>query len=188
LIQKAYRMWLQERSEAKITNLPVGFLQENSEYIAKLRSGYGLLERSSLRYKLVTKELELLEYILRDLMAIRFKKISMRPYGRVDDLYQFTDDWVVIQKLFDAIGMQEQILQRVIHGEPIVNREPSKRTFTSVRVLKETPAFVGVDGEERGPYKVEDIVSMPTPNAHMLARQGYAEIITTTWEFQDKSG
>ena len=188
MIQRAYRMWLQERSEAKITNLPVGFLQENSEYIAQLRSGYGLLERSSLRYKLVTKELELLEYILRDLMAIRFRKINMSPYGRVDDLYQFTDDWVVIQKLLDAIGIQEQILQRMVHGEPIVNAEPSKRTFTAVRVLKETPAFVGVDGEERGPYKVEDIVSMPTPNARMLIRQGYAEVITTPWEFQDKTG
>lgn len=188
MIHKSYRMWLLERSETKITNLPVGFLQENSKYMAQLRSGYGLLEKSSLRYRLVTKELALLEYMLRDLMAIRFRKIGMRPYGRVDDLYQFTDDWVVIQKLFDAIGIQEQILQRVVHGEPIVNREPSKRTFTAVRVLKETPAFVGVDGDERGPYMVEDIVSMPTPNARMLVRQGYAEVITTPWEFQDKTG
>jgi len=179
LIQKTYRMWLQERSEAKIANLPEGFLQENSKYIAQLRSGYGLLERSSLRYRLVTKELDLLEYILGDLMAIRFRKISMRPYGRVEDLYRFTDDWFVIQKLFEAIDIHEQILQRVVHGELTVNRELNERTFTAVRMLRETPAFVGVDGEERGPYKVEDIVSMPTPNARMLARQGYAEVITT---------
>jgi len=188
MIQKSYRLWLQERSETNITNLPVGFLQENSKYMAQLRSGYGLLERSSLRYKLVTKELELLEYMLRDLMAIRFRKIGMVPHGRVEDLYPATDDWVMIQKLFDAIGIQEQILQRVVHGEPIVNREPSKRAFTAVRVLKETPAFVGVDGEERGPYKVEDIVSMPTPNARMLMGQGYAEAVTTSWEFQDERG
>lgn len=188
MIPKAYRTWLLERSESKITNLPAGFLQENSEYVAQLRSGYGLLERGSIRYRLVTRELELLAYILRDLMAIRFRKIGMRPYGRVDDLYQFTDDWVIIQKLLDAIGIQEQILQRVINGEPIVNREPVKRSLTAVRILKETPAFVGVDGEERGPYKVEDVVSMPTPNARMLARQGYAEMITTPWEFQEQTG
>jgi len=188
MIQRSYRLWLQERSETKITNLPVGFLQESSKYMAQLRSGYGLLERSSLRYRLVTKELEIMEYMLRDLMAIRFRKVCMRPHEGVEDLYQFTDDWAVIEKLFDAIGIQEQILQRVVHGEPIVNREPSKRPFTAVRVLKEIPAFVGVDGDERGPYKVEDIVSMPTPNARMLVRQGYAEAITTPWEFRDKTG
>jgi len=188
MIQKSYRTWLQERSETKITNLPVGFLQESSKYMAQLRSGYGLLEKSSLRYRLVTKELELMEYMLRDLMGIRFRKVGMRPHGRVEDIYPFTDDRIVMEKLFDAIGIQEQIMQRVVHGEPIVNMEPSKRALTAVRILKETPAFVGVDGDERGPYKVEDIVSMPTPNARMLVRQGYAEVITTPWEFRGKMG
>lgn len=177
MIEKTYRAWLQERAEVSITNLPEGFLQETATYFAQLRSGYNLLERSSLRYRLITKELELLTYMLQDLMAIRFRKIGMKPHGRIEDLLQYADDWTVLQKHFEAIDAQEQMLQRIIHGELETDSAPGRRTLTTVRILKETPAFVGIDGEERGPYMVEDVVSMPTPNARMLTRQGYAEFI-----------
>ena len=176
-MDKTYRAWLQERSEAKITNLPEGFLLENSRYFAQLRSGYYLLERSSPRYRLITKELELLTYMLKDLMAIRFRKICMQPNGRIEDPLQNTDDWIVLQKLFEAIDAQERILQQVVHGELENKGELGIQTLSIVRMLKETPAFIGVDGEERGPYMVEDVVSMPTANARMLSRQGYAEVI-----------
>jgi DNA replication initiation complex subunit (GINS family) len=177
LIGKTYRTWLQERAEATLTSLPEGFLQENAKHFAQLRSGYNLLERSSLRYRLITREMELLTYMLRDLMAIRFRKIGMRPQGRVEELQQYADDWSVMQRLFEAIDAQERTLQHVVHGELEAIGEPGGKRLMTVRILKETPAFVGIDGEERGPYLAEDVVSLPASNARMLTRQGYAVFI-----------
>lgn len=184
-----YGMWLQERSEKDIIRIPEGFLQGITDHIARLRAGYNLLEKSSLRYRLITRELELLEYMLQDLMAIRRRKIlGVKPHQRIEEDFQSTDDWDVVQKLLEAIDLQEQTLRRIVHGEMRAKRPPIGKAFTVVRVLKGTPTFVGVDGDERGPYAVEDVVSLPTPNARMLVRQGYAEAIVVSGRSEDSVG
>ena len=189
MTENTYRMWLQERSETDIIGLPEGFLQGIADHIARLRAGYNLLEKSSMRYRLITRELELLEYMLQDLMAIRRRKIlGVKPHQRVEAGFQSTDDWDVVQKLLEAIDLQEQTLRRVVHGEMRAKRPSSGKAFTVVRVLKEMPAFVGVDGDERGPYTAEDVVSLPTPNARMLVRQGYAEAIAVSGRSEDNAG
>jgi DNA replication initiation complex subunit (GINS family) len=179
MIRRTYRVWLKERSEKDITDLPEGFLEESSSYIAQLRSGYNLLEKSSLRYRLITKELELLCYMLRDLFAIRQRKIlNMKPDQREEGVLRFADGGDALQKLLEAIEAQDSILEQIVHGKFEVDREKSEKPATAVvRILKDTPAFVSVDGIEIGPYRVGDIVSMPAPNARILIRQNYAKAI-----------
>ncbi|MGQ9514272.1 MAG: DNA replication complex subunit Gins51 [Thermoproteota archaeon] len=179
MIKRVYKVWIDERLEDSITNLPEGFFEESSNHIAQLRMGYNLLEKSSIKYRLVTKELELLNFILRDLVRIRQRKIlNISPDDREEKILHLSEGEKPIQKLIEAIEEQNSLLDRVIHGELKAEMAKSKKPETMiVRILKEIPAFVAVDGVEIGPYKVGDVVSMPTPNAHILIRQKYAKAI-----------
>ncbi|MEE8168185.1 MAG: hypothetical protein V3T58_04875 [Candidatus Hydrothermarchaeales archaeon] len=48
---------------------------------------------------------------------------------------------------------------------------------TTVRILKDLPSIVGVDGHVYGSFKQEDVVTIPEPNARVLINQGVAEQI-----------
>ena len=43
-----------------------------------------------------------------------------------------------------------------------------------VRFLKDVPSIVGVDLKTYGPFKSEDVASLPIENARVLIRQGLA--------------
>jgi len=178
MMKKIYKVWLDERVESGITSLPEKFFEEISNYIAQLRKGYNLLEKSSIRYKLVTKELELLNYMMRDLMKIRQKKILLNtsPDNREENILRLSEGEKPLQKLMEAIEEQNSLLDSIAYGELKLNMTKKPENMI-VRILKETPAFVAADGVEMGPYRVGDVVSMPTPNAHILIRQKFAKAI-----------
>jgi len=46
-----------------------------------------------------------------------------------------------------------------------------------VRFLEDIPEIVGVDLRIYGPFKKEDVASLPAPNAQALERQGAAKAI-----------
>jgi len=50
-------------------------------------------------------------------------------------------------------------------------REPKKRVL---RFLKEIPAIIGADMKTYGPFKPEDVASLPLENARILTKQGIA--------------
>jgi DNA replication factor GINS len=48
-----------------------------------------------------------------------------------------------------------------------------------LRFLKEIPAIVGADMKTYGPFKPEDIASLPVENAKVLIKQGVAVEVET---------
>jgi DNA replication initiation complex subunit (GINS family) len=48
-----------------------------------------------------------------------------------------------------------------------------------VRFLSEIPAVIGADMKTYGPFKPEDIGSMPLENARVLIKQSMAEKVET---------
>ncbi|NOZ58550.1 MAG: DNA replication complex GINS family protein [Euryarchaeota archaeon] len=49
--------------------------------------------------------------------------------------------------------------------------------FVTVRILRDLPSLVGVDGRVYGEFKAEDVVTLPEPNARILIERGDAEAI-----------
>lgn len=48
------------------------------------------------------------------------------------------------------------------------------QTKVTLRFLKDAPAFIGIDMKSYGPFKAEDVVSIPKLNANSLVREGLA--------------
>lgn len=54
---------------------------------------------------------------------------------------------------------------------------PDKSKKMTIRMLKDVPSIVGIDGRVYGAFKKEDIVTLPETNADALIKQGTAEKI-----------
>jgi DNA replication initiation complex subunit (GINS family) len=53
---------------------------------------------------------------------------------------------------------------------------------TTIRLLKDLPSIIGIDGEIYGSFKREDVVTLPEPNARVLINQGAAEYVNVPEE------
>jgi DNA replication factor GINS len=66
-------------------------------------------------------------------------------------------------------------LKGVLSGNTSVKVEakekPKKRVL---RFLREVPAIIGADMKSYGPFKPEDVASVPAENAKILIKQGLA--------------
>ncbi|MGC8999287.1 MAG: hypothetical protein ACP5JW_07900, partial [Candidatus Bathyarchaeia archaeon] len=64
------------------------------------------------------------------------------------------------------------------HKLTITRERASKKIL--LRFLKDVPAIVGQDMKIYGPFKAEDVASVPVENAKILIRQGLAEEINVS--------
>ena len=69
-----------------------------------------------------------------------------------------------------------------ISQEDIIKPETSDKDFkyTLIRILEKTPAIVGIDLINYGPFKKEDIAHLPSKNAKILIYEKFAEEIDIT--------
>ncbi|MBS7621824.1 hypothetical protein KEJ32_06920, partial [Candidatus Bathyarchaeota archaeon] len=58
-----------------------------------------------------------------------------------------------------------------------LQRELKQERKIVLRFLKDTPTIVGLDLKTYGPFKAEDVASLPVENAEMLVKRGLAQRI-----------
>lgn len=63
-------------------------------------------------------------------------------------------------------------------AEAMTQIPPPKKT--TIRMLKDLPSIVGIDGKVYGSFKKEDVITLPEGNAKVLINQGAAEYVDLT--------
>jgi len=136
-------------------------------------------------------ELENLRNIIIELYEAREKKIVSNAlyYVRTGEKIELEnlskEEEVFLKKIVEIIkSHREYILDKTLKGKIEDEKESKEEKRTeiptiTVRILKDLPPIVGIDGKIYGEFKVEDIVTLPKPNAEVLIRQGVAQRINT---------
>jgi DNA replication initiation complex subunit (GINS family) len=84
-------------------------------------------------------------------------------------------------EIASSIESYQNFLKGVLSGNSSAvkveaKEKPKKRVL---RFLREVPSIIGADMKPYGPFKPEDIASVPVENAKMLVKQGLAVEIET---------
>lgn len=136
-------------------------------------------------------ELENLRNIIIELYEAREKKIVSNAlyYVRTGEKIELEnlskEEEVFLKKIVEIIkSHRENILDKTLKGKIEDEKESKEEKKTeiptiTVRILKDLPPIVGIDGKIYGEFKVEDIVTLPKPNAEVLIKQGVAQRINT---------
>ena len=118
-------------------------------------------------------------------LTIREKEIVARLFGELRDtrrakIYQAAQDHSVINPtdlteeenlLVESI---KHLTERTFSGSSKLEAEES---LVVVRFLQDIPEIVGTDLRIYGPFKKEDVGSVPSTNAKALVGQGAAKVI-----------
>ena len=85
------------------------------------------------------------------------------------------------EKIYAGVSSFEDAFQNFAkdilrgHLPSVISEEKNKRA--ALRFLKDIPPIIGSDMKAYGPFKAEDVASLPIENAKILVKQGLAEKI-----------
>lgn len=173
MYNKLYNLWKNEEKE-EIQPLSQDVYSEIKAYLQNLRSEFESLDKNSLKAKLKLQEINRAKQLAKDLIFKRFQKFAVILYDKKIDESLLTKEEKTIYDSLKQIAKQvEKLTENMIEGKTgNINKLHDK---TVIRFLQEAPAIVGSDMKIYGPFKPEDIASIPIKNVENLIKWGVAK-------------
>jgi DNA replication initiation complex subunit (GINS family) len=171
--------WRKERHTSDIQPLPDSFLANMTNYVSELREGARMLDKGSLRGKIVEKEKENAERMLGELTQLRLRKLIVAELDGApisgSDLTR--EEKALHSELRSLLSGHDERVKSILRGRvPKVEAKPQPEPgLIVVRFLQAVPAIMGIDMKTYGPFEPEDVASIPAENAENLIRRGIAK-------------
>ena len=169
-----YKAWKAEIGKREPQPLPGDFYQKTETYLGGLEQEIGSIDQHSVKGRLTIKEKKIGDRLLRELKEMRAQKLleTVRKGETINET-DLTEEERRFVKDFEVS------LQNLKQAEVKEKPAPVEETveLSVVRFLQDIPEIVGTDLRIYGPYKKEDVGSLPNDNARALVRQGAAREI-----------
>jgi len=168
--ESLYQVTLREVTNNDLQEIDPDFYTSISNFVGKLRGeNYDGME-TKINNNLINLITELVTLVFR----IRVEKIK--------DSSVNTNKLLNIEKFIltsedETKEREEMILSGIINGKSKLLESVGQKTkmqLVSVRILKEVEQMIGSDSENYGPFKPEDIATIPFENAQTLITENLA--------------
>lgn len=161
-----YKAWKAEKSSNIPQPLPPDFYQRAGEFVKGLEKELASTDTSTIQSRLLTREKDVSARLLAEIEQVRLQKIltGVQRHLPVPTSNLIGEEVTVNTNLNQTLPFLHT------DGNPLP--EDSSVTLASVRFLQDIPEIVGVDLKIYGPFKKEDVASLPSPNAQALEKQG----------------
>lgn len=188
MYKKLREAWQNEKTNPEIQRLEPDFYRKAANYLRTIKEQLSSSQESSPIRTLLLNELRISKRLLTDLLNTRHGKLlamvqdSMTPpvehlaeeeANLVGGILDFSRNFDTLRKALPEGELEQPSTQAKTEGKAL----PETRRIV-VRLTQDLPAIVGVDLETYGPFKAEDIASIPEENALGLVAQGAAKRIT----------
>jgi len=176
MYNELYEAWKKEKENAELQLLPKDFYANLAQYMRRMREESRMLDEKTTRAKLLLQESKNVRKMVKELILLRHnktvKKVLAGEMMPTEGLTQ--EEEKLVKGVAPSFESFQTLLKDIMGGRlPQVEskEKPKKRVL---RFLKEIPAIIGVDMKTYGPFKPEDIASLPWENAKILVKQGMA--------------
>jgi len=176
MYDELYEAWRKEKENAEVQLLPKDFFDRLAQYVKRLREEGRMLDEKTTRARLLLRESKNVKKLCGELIQLRYEKVLRKVIvGETVVKEGLTDDE---EKLFREIVTSTESYQNFLKGvlggrSPSVEvKERAKKRV--LRFLQGIPAVIGTDMKPYGPFKPEDVASVPAENARILVKQGLA--------------
>lgn len=177
MYSQLYEVWRQELEDAELVMLPPGFYAGIVECVKKLKEESRMLDKRTVKANVLRKETNNMKRMVRELIWTRYKKIVKKAASgeEVPPEVLTAEEKQIYGKISPMTETVANFTSEILHGhEPITTYGVSHRRIM-MRLLKDVPAIVGADMKTYGPFKTEDVASIPVENARILIKQNLAE-------------
>jgi DNA replication initiation complex subunit (GINS family) len=178
-----YDAWLREKENADLQKLPDNFYEKLAEFIGQIKRKGRMLNRNSVKAKLIQKEAAVAKRLTEELSALRLEKLVKRAMHSKLPSQQGMNlmEEKALSGLAPLLERFRLSLKASLRGKgakPEEKKPPQKSI--PLRFLKEVPAIVGANLKTYGPFCAEDVAALPIENARVLISHGMAVEVETT--------
>jgi DNA replication factor GINS len=183
MYDELYEAWKNEKDSLEVQPLPKDFYSRLAQYVKKLKEEERMLDNKTVKARLLLRESKNVKKLSEELIRLRYEKALRKVMA--EETVPSEGLTLEEEKLLKEAGSSAEGFQSFLNGVlsgrsfSIESREKAKNHV--LRFLKEVPAIIGVDMKPYGPFKPEDVASVPVENAKVLVKQGLAvEVETST--------
>ena len=191
--QRLHRAWLQEQEKDELQSIGDEFTREMKQYAQDLNRALGGAE--TLTGKITQIERQHVNHMLSELIEARLKKIvrselesrpidaqaltpeEQRLHANLRNLLTSYRDGSELPTAAVETPAKAPMAPKQRPEAPATPAKPSEPDLVVVRFLQQLPAIMGVDMKAYGPFKPEDVASIPRQNAVNLIRRGIAKLV-----------
>ena len=166
-----YQAWKSEKCSSLPQPLPTDLYHRTIMYLNGIDQELSTTDTHTVQGRLLLMEKDITKRLLGELRQTRIQKIMAAAQNRIP--IQTTslteEESAVLEKIKQSLSS----LNQQFPGSQ--KKDDLTEELRVVRFLEDIPEIVGVDLRIYGPFKKEDVASLPAPNAQALERQGAAK-------------
>lgn len=176
MYKELYEAWNREKESAELQPLPRDFYTRLAEYVRKLREEGRMLDEKTTKARLLMRESKNVLRMAKEIIALRQRKAANEVFAseivHSDGLTQ--EEEKLLGQVAPSFESFQAVTREILSGRPphVEDKIPPKKR--ALRFIKEAPAIIGADMRTYGPFKPEDVASVPKENAKVLVKQGIA--------------
>jgi DNA replication factor GINS len=172
-------VWKKELENAELEKLPPDFYSNLANYLKKLREESRMLDKRTVKASLLRKEMRNVRHMVKGLIETRYRKI-VRKLSAGEEIPRDVltpEEEKICLRVFPLAEAMRNFAKGVLRGHLTDVGVQNQHKRTVLRFLKDVPAIIGADMKAYGPFKVEDVASLPVENAKILVKQSLAETV-----------
>lgn len=179
MYMEIYEVWQKEMMEPELVKLSDDFYSRIVDYLREIRRESRMIDKKTVKAYLLRRESDNVKRMVRELALTRCKKLLKKIASgeKIPVALLAADEKKLCANISSFAEAYRDFVRVLVQGHSL-NLNSEKRKNVVLRFLKDVPAVIGSDLKTYGPFKVEDVASLPSDNADALVKRGFAEKIS----------
>jgi DNA replication factor GINS len=177
MYRSLYEAWEREIENSELQSLPSDFYSTVADYLRRLREEGRMLDKKTVKANLLKRELLNVRRMVNEIIMARYRKVVkiLSTGGKIPSDALTTEEEKIYSGVAPFADAVQSFTKNVLRGFlPKANVEVKHKRVV-LRFLADVPAIIGFDMKPYGPFKAEDVASLPVENANVLVKQRLAE-------------
>ena len=180
LYDTVYNSWKAENQNPKLTKLPKDFYSKIADYFKRIKEEIRMIDSKTPRAALLKIEQQNLKHMIKELAKLRYEKLARMMFSAKGALPEcLTDEEkLMLKDASNFLREYQNFIIDIIQRQVLGCEFGKKKKSIILRFLKDAPSIVGSNLKTYGPFKAEDVASLPVENAEILIQRGLAKKIS----------
>ena len=176
MYDELYEAWKREKENIEIQMLPRDFYAKLADYMKRIKEESRMLDEKTTKARLMQREFMNIKKMVSDLTQLRYRKTFRKTInGKIVPRESLTkEEEKFIEEISPLAESYQAVVKEILRGHTSHVKRKEKPKKKLVRFLQEIPAIIGADMKTYGPFKPENIATLPSENARILIKQGAA--------------
>jgi len=174
--------WRRELESEALERLSSDFYAKAADYLRRLREEGRMIDKRTLKARLLRDELRRARRMLLQLAQIRYRKLvrELIDGEKKSSEVLSTEEGRIFAGHSSLYEAYQSFVNGLLRGKIEVENTRKEQKTMVLRFAKEMPEIIGADLKTYGPFKAEDVASLPQDNAGIIIKQGFAERVETS--------